>query len=149
MSTRAFFSLSGVTWALLALFLFSKGCLCWKELLAHAEPMPLQTLFGSTEGSLFFWGLLSLAIGFLKGHFVLQKSVDRTVMKFTKLPHPVRLSHLYPKSYLFLIGGMMLLGMLLRFCPLSLRGGIDIAVGTALGYGAFLYFRKMRKISTN
>jgi hypothetical protein len=60
------------------------------------------------------------------------------------ISHPLHLKDLFPLSYLAIIGSMMMLGMLLKFLPIShdIRGFIDLAVGSALINGAFLYFKQ-------
>lgn len=84
-----------------------------------------------------------LLVGFLKGRFVLSKSVKRVVTRIASLPLPIRMKDAYARSYWFLIGGMMMLGMVFRFLPIPIdaRGIIDVAIGSALINGAMLYFR--------
>jgi hypothetical protein len=86
---------------------------------------------------------LGLAIGFLKGRFVLSKTVARVSSRIASLPLPIRFKDAFSKSYWILIGCMMALGMLFRFLPISVevRGVIDVAIGSALINGAMLYFR--------
>ncbi len=84
----------------------------------------------------------ALVVGFLKGRYVLAKSVQRSVHRLSTLPHPIPLSQLYPLSYYLLLGSMFLMGYLVRFTPLDVRGGIDVTIGSALISGAFLYFRQ-------
>ena len=86
---------------------------------------------------------LCLSLGYVKGKMVLGKSVRRQVKRIESLPNPARLKYLYSKGYYLLIGCMMLLGMVLKFFPITVdtRGAIDITIGSALINGAMLYFR--------
>lgn len=104
---------------------------------------------GSTQKAATVLIGVALIIGFIKGRFVLVKTVRRVVGRIATLPSPVRLKSAYSPSYWFLIGGMMLLGMVFRFLPLSIdiRGMIDVAIGSALINGAMLYFRAARAIN--
>ncbi|HEY4255173.1 MAG TPA: hypothetical protein VGM34_02370, partial [Chlamydiales bacterium] len=85
-----------------------------------------------------------LLVGFIKGRFVLSKTVQRIVKHIASAPEPISFRNVYPKSYLLLLASMMCLGFVLRFVPIEWRGFIDIAVGSALMNGAMLYFRAAR-----
>ena len=86
---------------------------------------------------------VALLIGFFKGRVVFKRTVNRVVQRIRSYPSPVNIKSIYSKGYLFLIGGMMLMGMLFKFLPLPLdvKGFVDFAVGSALINGAMLYFR--------
>jgi hypothetical protein len=51
----------------------------------------------------------------------------------------------YDQKYWILLCLMMMLGMMFRFLPIAvdIRGGIDVAIGSALINGAMLYFRQI------
>ena len=85
----------------------------------------------------------SLFVGFFKGRVVLKRSVNRVVDRIWSQPAPLSLKNIYSKGYLFLIGGMMCMGMAFKYLPLPLdvKGFIDFAVGAALINGSMLYFR--------
>lgn len=97
-------------------------------------------------GSLLILG--SLAVGWLKGRVVLSKTVARTSRKIETLPEPIALKAVYGWGYLFLVGGMMMLGMILKrlHLPLEVQAMIDVAIGMALMTGAWLYFSQLKKI---
>lgn len=86
---------------------------------------------------------VSLFIGFIKGRFVLRRTVLRVSSRILSLPLPIRIKDVYSLSYVCLIGSMMGLGVVFRFVPLPLdvKGMIDVAVGAALIQGALFYFR--------
>ncbi|OGN63431.1 MAG: hypothetical protein A3E80_04260 [Chlamydiae bacterium RIFCSPHIGHO2_12_FULL_49_9] len=92
---------------------------------------------------------LGLAIGFLKGRFVLSKTVARVSNRIAALPLPIRFRDAFSKSYWILIGSMMALGILFRFLPIPIevRGLIDVAIGSALINGSMLYFRASKRNS--
>jgi len=88
---------------------------------------------------------IALLLGFIKGKMALAKSVRRQVKRIESLPNPASVKYLYSKGYYLLIAFMMLLGMLMRFFPITIdtRGAIDIVIGSALINGAMLYFRTL------
>jgi hypothetical protein len=85
--------------------------------------------------------LLGLALGFMKGRVVFSKTVAKTVARILTMPNPAPLSQIYTKGYYFLLGGMVLLGFLVRFLTNDIRGFVDVTIGAALINGAMLYFR--------
>lgn len=122
MTHKKWIAISGFLWLFIGTFLLYKGL--------HLVPDSLYLGVG-------------LVIGFIKGRFVLAKTVSRVVSRIASLPLPIRFSDAYSRSYWILIGSMVVLGMSFKFLPISaeLRGVIDVAVGFALMNGALLYFR--------
>lgn len=123
------FVFSGVTWFGIGLMLLSKG---------------LNFLIqGGNENSLIFVAI-ALMVGFLKGRFVLSKTVKKMEARISAKSNPFPIKELYPQSYYILIGSMVLLGLIVRFAPfnITVRGAVDVAIGSALMNGAFLYFRQ-------
>lgn len=116
---------SGFIWLAIGAMLLNKGI----KLIADGNH---TYLFG-----------FSFLIGFIKGRFVLARTVQRVVKRIISLPKPIRFKDVYPPAYYILIGGMFCLGMLFRFLPIApyLRGAVDVAVGSALINGALLYFK--------
>ena len=102
----------GIVWCLMGMVLLYKG--------VH---------FLSEQPLLIAPGLL---IGFLKGRFVLSKTVKRMILT----PPPVL-------AYLGLVGVMAAFGFLLSFFPDPVRGTIDVAVGSALLYGSALFIGRI------
>lgn len=132
MQHRTWISLSGALWACIGCWLLFKG-------------LKILSALPDRDGATWWIGA-GLFIGFLKGRFVLSKTVRRLTDRIAKLSLPIRWSTVYPKSYWFLLGGMMLLGFAFRFLPLQWRGFADVAVGSALMNGALLYFRAARSL---
>lgn len=142
--------LSGGLWLVAGLMLLIKG-LNLVTLALYAEKFGvasaliphLARLTGSSETGAVVLIAIGLLIGLFKGRFVLIKSVRRVVHRILSLPAPLKIGQIYSWSYLALIGGMILLGISLRFIGLSpdIHGMIDVAIGSALINGAMIYFR--------
>ena len=154
MSKRAqlWIAFSGVVWFTVGVFLLVFGV----KLIVFASLEPgkgtylLSKLFALTkskERAALLLLVLGLVVGFAKGRFVLSKTVARVANRISSLPEPIRISQVYPVGYIGLIGCMMLLGMAMKWfaVPLDVRGGIDVAVGSALMNGAMFYFRYLFK----
>lgn len=102
-----------------------------------------QRFVADQTNALILMIVCALFVGYLKGKMALGKSVKRQIKRIETLPNPASLKYIYSKGYYFLIASMILLGMTLRFFPITLdtRGAIDLAIGSALINGAMLYFR--------
>lgn len=114
-------------------FLFEKG-----SLVARLAP-----LSGGREKAGLVLITIGLLIGFIKGRYVFVKTIRRVVARILQLPVPFKISQVYSRQYLLLIGGMMCLGIALKWIPIpqEIRGVVDVAIGSALINGAFIYFR--------
>ena len=139
--------ISFATWLLIGVFLLQKGLKLLVGVAHSQESGYFTQLLGNTIGSKEHAALLfitvALMIGFLKGRFVLSKTVARISNRFFSYGEYMTLKQLYPFYYVAIIFSMMLMGMLLRFTPLSgeVKGIVDVAVGSALINGAMQYFR--------
>jgi hypothetical protein len=141
--------LSGLVWLVVGCFLLPLGLNFITEILLKenaTQPHPvlhfLAPYVGGLESAALIWIAFTLLLGFLKGRRVFAKGVKRSVNRILSLPNPTHLSKIYTPAYYLLLGSMVLLGVIVRFAPLDIRGGVDIAVGTALINGAILYFRQ-------
>lgn len=87
--------------------------------------------------------VIALVIGYMKGKFVLGKSAKRGVDRILSFPEPTSIFNIYSPMYYALLGGMMFLGISIKYLgiPHDIRGMIDVAVGMALLKGGTLYFR--------
>jgi len=137
--------LNGVIWMSIGMSLLYKG-------MHYLLPIPLQpskyfvlmqNYVGSTEQTALLFVSIALLLGFFKGRFVLVKTVDRTLRRLYQQKEPISCVHLYPMSYLFLLGGMIGLGLLVSLLSSDVRGLVDIAIGAALANGSALYFRQL------
>jgi hypothetical protein len=151
MKHRGWIAFSGFMWLVIGSFLLYKGLHLISE--ATLRPDSLSSRWGSVWGTAHQTAtllmVLGLFVGFLKGRFVLSKTVHRVAMRINSLPLPIRLVDVYRPSYWILIGSMVVLGISLRFLPIPIdvRGLIDVAVGSALIHGAMLYFRFARSLA--
>ncbi len=141
--------LSGFAWLAIGCFLLPLGLnFIVASLLKEnaAQPHPILYFLAPYAGGLDAAALVLIAcallIGFLKGRTVFSKSVKRSVSRILTLPNPAPLSKIYTPSYYLLLGSMVLLGVLVRYTPLDVRGAVDVIVGSALINGAMLYFRQ-------
>ena len=135
MSHRAWISISGFIWAAAGILLLYKG-------------LKIISSFPNKDAAS-LWVAAGLFVGFLKGRFVLGKTVQRISQRILSLPVPIRFIDAYPKSYWLVISLMMGLGMVMRLVPDQWHGFIDVVVGSALINGAMLYFRASREVAKN
>lgn len=140
---------SGLVWLIVGCFLLILGLnFIVGSLLQENAALPhpvlnfLAPYVGGFEQAVPVWIAIALFIGFLKGRRVFSKSVQRSVNRILTLPNPTSLSKIYTPAYYLLLGSMVLLGVLVRFTTQDIRGGIDVAIGSALINGAVLYFRQ-------
>ncbi|MDP1608919.1 MAG: hypothetical protein Q8L98_06370 [Chlamydiales bacterium] len=148
MGRKGWMICSGLVWMMVGLWLLFKGIVLIAEgaLGAHPETSLSFRYFASAQQGAALLIALGLLIGFVKGRFVLSKTVRRVCLRISELSLPIHIKHVYAPSYLLLLASMMLLGMLLRFIPiaLDLKGAIDVAIGCALLNGSMLYWRAAR-----
>jgi hypothetical protein len=141
-------AISGLVWLGVGAMLLPLGLNFVVGSLLHenaAQPHPilhfLSPYAGGLDQAALIWIAIMLFVGFLKGRRVFAKAVQRSVGRIHTLPNPVSISKIYTPGYYLLLASMVLLGFLVRWTPQDLRGGIDIAIGSALINGAVLYFR--------
>lgn len=149
LSKTACIAISGVIWFVVGVGLLTLGL----NFIVHKAQMDihetssliakLTPVAGGREHAALALIAIGLVIGFFKGRFVLVKTVRRVVERIVAMPADVRLSQVYSRSYLMLIGGMILLGLSMKWLglPTEVRGLIDVAIGSALMNGASAYFR--------
>ncbi len=141
--------LSGLIWLAIGCFLLSLGLnfifesILKENLVTLKRPVldSLSSLLGNSEQGALALIAIALWIGFMKGRFIFAKTVQKSVERILTLPNPVSLFLIYPKKYYILLGSMVLLGVLVKFAPLDVRGGVDVIIGSALIQGAILYFK--------
>ena len=124
--------------------------LMWKglQLLSSLENAKAPLLhFAAKYSSSFDQAVLlliatALIIGFLKGRVALRHVVNRSI---SRMQEKVDLKNLFALRDLCLIGFMILLGLSLRFLPITndVRGFIDVVIGSGLLNGAMLFIRKL------
>jgi hypothetical protein len=90
--------------------------------------------------------LMALLIGYIKGRLVMAKVAGKNIARLHQF-EKIRWYQIYPRSFYGIVLMMSGLSYVLNQLGASglLRGFIDIAVATALGYGALCYFHAMGK----
>lgn len=134
MSKKIAIIFSGFLWMVIGVMLLSKGLrLIVGEAALSQDKQQTALLLIS----------IGLLIGFIKGRFILSKTVKRVVERILSLPLPLPLAKIYDRKYLILLASMMTLGMTLKFLPISANvlGTIDVVIGSALINGALIYLR--------
>jgi hypothetical protein len=103
----------------------------------------MTTVFENPANGILVLIVAFLVVGRLKAQYILQKTVGRTKERLEKKEEPLSIKDLFTIPYVALIALMMGLGLLMNVCavPLDIRGLVDIAVGSALIHGSFLYFK--------
>lgn len=151
MSHRGLILVSAAIWLGVGLVLLPKGlnfitdAVINRPIVAVVPTRPLLNFVAAFSGGLdqavIVLVALALWIGFLKGRFIFSKTVKRSVERILSLPNPSPLSSVYDKKYYILLGSMFVLGYLVRFAPLDIRGFVDVIIGSALIQGAVQYRR--------
>ena len=140
--------LSGLVWLAVGVFLLALGLnfifeSILRENLAELRRPLLDSIIPYVKNlnqAALYLIALSFFVGYFKGRYILGKTVKKGVDRLASLPNPAKLSQIYTKKYYILLGVMVLLGVIVRFAPLDVRGAVDVAVGSALVTGATLYF---------
>lgn len=123
---------SGATWLVVGLFLCFQG----------VALLPM-----SWDGNTILLTSAAVLVGVFKGRFVLSRTAHRVIKGILSTEPPLTFFRIYSLGYLVLIACMAMLGMSLKWMPIpiTVRAGIDIAVGGALMQGALFYFRALRE----
>lgn len=145
--------ISGLIWSVIGVLLMTLGVHHMMDALRFWDEIVISPHFSfykylsftlsTPEQAMAVLVIGSILIGYLKGHFVLGKTVKSGVKKILAYPNPTELKKLYSKKYYFLLVFMMGLGFFIRWLqlPADIHGAIDLAIGSALLKGAFNYYR--------
>ncbi|MFN0065051.1 MAG: hypothetical protein ACKVOH_02305 [Chlamydiales bacterium] len=154
---RTLILMAGLVWFFVGIFLLSMGIHLIQKMVSHPGLLfqkngfslvrlltPVLQNRGNVTTSLIICGL---GIGYFKGRYVLGRTVKRQTKRIFSLPEPSHIKNIYSVGLYMLIAGMMSLGILMRFLPITpdTRGWVDVAIGTALITGALQYFRHYEK----
>jgi len=150
LTKRAWLVISGIKWFAIGVMLLTRGLrliTAAANQVAGEAPLIkfLQTFVSSRHQAALLIVCLGLFIGFIKGRTVLAKTVSRIAGRINLHPERLTLKQAYDQRYWIVIGLMMVLGMSFRALsiPYDIRGGVDVAIGSALINGAMLYFRHL------
>ena len=130
---------SGALWLAIGSHLLWKGL----RLIVYVEGLDSVSLIRAHKKTALIAVSFALLVGFIKGRFLLIKSVKRIVMRIFELSEPISILKIYHVRYLFLICLMISLGVLMSVLslPALYRGLVDVAIGSALIFGSLLFFR--------
>jgi len=145
--------LSFVLWFCIGTMLLYKGmnylyeAMIYQTVTRSQQPVLgfLARLLGSMDYALLGMVFVSAFFGYIKGYVALRKGADRLISRISPYGGKVPLSVVFPKWYVALIGGMMLLGMGIKYLPITsdIRGMIDTAVGFALLNGSTFFLKHL------
>lgn len=143
--------LSGLVWLVVGSFLLRLGL----QYIIDSAHDPFGTFLvlsffskwsGGMEEAALALIVFCLFVGFIKGRFILAKSVRRLSNRMMAFPEPTSILNMYSWKYCILLGSMIFLGGVMRYFDVSkdIRGAVDVVVGAALINGSMLYFRLAR-----
>ena len=138
MNKNSLYALAGSIWGLVGLFLVIRG--------AGMYQAALETQ-NATQTALMISIAIAVIIGVAKGKFVLSKTARRNKSRIDSIDEPLKVHHVYAKSFYFLIAGMILLGVSLRTFNEYLGGYVVVAaiycgIGLALMVSSLTYWKK-------
>ncbi len=137
MNKNSLYALAGSLWALVGLFLIVRGAVMYQTALDTQNASQTALAVSIT---------LSVLLGIIKGRFVLSKTARRNKSRIDSLEEPLKVHHVYTKSFYFLIAGMILLGVTLRTFNEYLGGYVVVAaiycgIGLALMVSSLVYWK--------
>jgi hypothetical protein len=134
---NSLYTLAGSIWGLVGLFLIIRG--------AGMYQVALDTQ-NATQAAVMISLAIALVVGVAKGKFVLSKTARRNKSRIESIDEPLKIHHVYAKSFYFLIAGMILLGVSLRAFNEYLGGYVVVGaiycgIGLALMVSSLTYWK--------
>ena len=144
MNKNSLYALAGSIWGLVGLFLIIRGVIMYQDALNTQN---------ATQTALMIAITVSIILGVAKGRFVLSKTARRNKSRIESIEGPLKIHHVYAKSFYFLIAGMILLGVSLRTFNEYLGGYVVVGaiycgIGLALMVSSLTYWKKETQLST-
>ena len=138
MNKNSLYTLAGSIWGLVGLFLIVRGAGMYQAALDTQN---------ATQTALMISIAIAVIIGVAKGKFVLSKTARRNKSRIDGIEGPLKVHHVYAKSFYFFIAGMILLGVSLRHFNEYLGGYVVVAaiycgIGLALMVSSLTYWKK-------
>lgn len=138
MNKNSLYALAGSIWGLVGLFLVIRGAMMYQTALDTQN---------ATQTALMISIAISIIIGVAKGRFVLSKTARRNKSRIDSIEGPLKVHHVYAKSFYFLIAGMIALGVTLRTFNEYLGGYVVVAavycgIGLALMVSSLTYWKQ-------
>lgn len=137
MNKNNLYTLAGSIWGLVGLFLVVRGAIMYQAALETQN---------ATQTALAISIAVSIIIGVVKGRFVLSKTARRNKSRIESIEGPLKIHHVYAKSFYILIAGMIALGVTLRTFNEYLGGYVVVAavycgIGLALMVSSLVYWK--------
>ena len=137
MNKNSLYTLAGSIWGLVGLFLIIRGVIMYQAALDTQN---------ATQTALMISIAIAVVIGVAKGKFVLSKTARRNKSRIESIEEPLKIHHVYAKSFYFLIAGMILLGVSLRTFNEYLGGYVVVGaiycgIGLALMVSSLTYWK--------
>ena len=137
MSKNSLYTLAGSVWGGVGLFLVVRGAIMYQAALDTQN---------ASQTALAVSIAVSIILGTAKGRFVLSKTARRNKSRIESIEEPLKIHHVYAKSFYFLIIGMIGLGIGLRTWNEYLGGYVVVAaiycgIGLALMVSSLVYWK--------
>ena len=137
MNKNNLYTLAGSIWGLVGLFLVVRGAIMYQAALETQN---------ATQTALAISIAVSIIVGVAKGRFVLSKTARRNKSRIESIEGPLKIHHVYAKSFYILIAGMIALGVTLRTFNEYLGGYVVVAavycgIGLALMVSSLVYWK--------
>lgn len=133
--------IAGLIWTVVGAGLLTMGSVFWFHL----------PYLGDLDARHLAIGMAAIALGLVKGRFVLDKTAGRVIARTEDLkePNPLKsIFQMFGVKTIALIASMMGIGLALRMAGMSyeMRGLIYLAVGTALLWSCARYWSAAGKL---
>lgn len=137
MNKQQLLQTAGCVWGIVGFFLIYRGSNLY-QLAAQEQNSSQEAIITSL--------IIGVALGILKGKFVMSKTARRNRDRINQLVPPLKIHQVFAGSFYGFIAGMMLLGFLLRTFNSYLGGYIVVAaiycgIGMALLAGSIVYWK--------
>jgi len=134
---NSLYTLAGSIWGLVGLFLIIRGAAMYQDALNTQNASQTALMISIT---------IAVVIGVAKGKFVLSKTARRNKSRIESIEEPLKIHHVYAKSFYFLIAGMIALGITLRTFNEYLGGYVVVGtiycgIGLALMVSSLTYWK--------
>jgi hypothetical protein len=135
---NSLYTLAGSIWGLVGLFLVIRGAVMYQAAMETQNASQTAVMISIA---------IAVIIGVAKGKFVLSKTARRNKSRIESIEEPLKVHHVYAKSFYFLIAGMILLGVSLRHFNEYLGGYVVVAaiycgIGLALMVSSLTYWKQ-------
>ena len=144
MDKNSLIKLAGGLWVVIGAFLIYRSALLYQLAIEEQQV---------TDLSIALSVFIGLAIGAIKGKFILSKTAQRNKLRIENLMVSPKIHHIFAKPFYGIIAGMMLLGATLRTFNeyvggYLVVGAIYCGVGMALVVSSLVYWKDRSQTAT-